>query len=332
VDLVTRARRPRIFVTQPIADSALARLRKLATIAVNKDSSKPIPKSALLAGVRSCDILFSLLHDKIDRAVIEANPRLRMVASMSITPDNTDVAAATAHKVPVTVVPALAVESTADIAFALLLAVARRVVEGDRMVRKGGFPGAQSALLLGGTVSGKTIGLVGGKGRIGRAVARRAQGFGMRVLYWGPRRMPEADERALGMTYAAFDDLLKQSDFVSLHSAMKPETFHQIGARELKLMKRTAFLINTARGPVVDEAALTRALKAREIAGAGLDVFEREPKIEEGLRKLTNVVMTPHLGSASADTRDAMANTVVDNIEAFLAGRRPPNIVNPEVL
>jgi glyoxylate reductase len=329
---MTRARRPRIFVTQPIADSALARLRKLATIEVNKDSSKPIPKKALITGVKSCDILFSLLHDKVDRAVIEANPKLRMVASMSITPDNTDVAAATAHKVPVTVVPALAVESTADIAFALLLAVARRVVEGDHMVRKGGFPGAQSAHLLGGGVSGKTIGLVGGKGRIGRAVARRAQGFGMHVLYWGPRRMLEADERALGMTYASFDDLLTLSDFVSLHSAMKPETFHQIGARELKLMKRTAFLINTARGPVVDEAALVRALKAGQIAGAGLDVFEREPKIEEGLRELTNVVMTPHLGSASADTRDAMANTVVDNIEAFLAGRRPPNIVNPEVL
>jgi glyoxylate reductase len=329
---MTRARRPRIYVTQPIADSALARLRKLATIEVNKDSSKPIAKRALLAGVKSCDILFTLLHDKVDRAVIEANPKLRMVASMSITPDNTDVAAATAHKVPVTVVPALAVESTADIAFALLLAVARRVVEGDRMVRKGGFPGSQSAHLLGGSVSGKTIGLIGGKGRIGRAVARRAQGFGMRVLYWGPRRMPEADERALGMTHAPFDDLLAQSDFVSLHSAMKPETFHQIGTRELKLMKPTAFLINTARGPVVDEAALVRALKARRIAGAGLDVFEREPKLEEGLRNLTNVVMTPHLGSASVDTRDAMANTVVDNIEAFLAGRRPPNIVNPEVL
>jgi glyoxylate reductase len=329
---MTRVRRPRIFVTQPIAPSALARLRKLATVEINSNSSKPIVRTALIAGVKRCDILFSLLHDKVDRGVIEANPNLRMVASMSITPDNTDVAAATARKIPVTVVPALAVESTADIAFALLLAVARRLVEGDRMVRKGGFPGAQSAHLLGAGVSGKTIGLVGGKGRIGRAVARRAQGFGMRVLYWGPRRMPEADERALAMTYVPFDELLAQSDFVSLHSAMKPETLHQIGMRELKLMKPTAFVINTARGPVVDEAALVRALKANRIAGAGLDVFEREPKIEEGLRKLSNVVMTPHLGSASADTRDAMANTVVDNIEALLAGRQPPNIVNPEVL
>ena len=193
------------------------------------------------------------------------------------------------------------------------------------------FPGAQSSHLLGAGVFGKTIGLVGGRGRIGQAVARRARGFGMRVLYWGPRRLAPDDEERLGMTYVALDRLLAESDFVSLHSALRPETRHQIGARELGLMKPTAFLINTARGAVVDEAALTAALVARRIAGAGLDVFEREPEVGADLLGCGNVVLTPHLGSAVVEVRDAMANTVVDNIFALLDGTRPPNCVNPQV-
>ena len=212
-----------------------------------------------------------------------------------------------------------------------MLAVARRVVEGDQLLRAGGFPGSQSAFLLGSGVWGKTIGLVGGKGRIGRAVARRAHGFGMRVLYWGPRRMSEADERTLGMTYLPLDQLLAESDFVSVHSAMNAETRHQIGERELSLMKPTAFLINTARGPIVDEAALARALVSRKIAGAGLDVFEHEPNVDPQLLRLPNVVLVPHLGSAVVEVRDAMANVVTDNILAILNGKTPPNCVNPEI-
>jgi glyoxylate reductase len=323
--------RPRVFVTQPVADSALARLRDVTDVAVNPDASRMIAKPALIAGVANADILFSLLHDSVDAEVIAANPRLRMIASMSITPDNTDVVEATARRIPVTVVPPLAVESTADLAFALLLAAARRVVEGDRCVRAGVFPGAQSAHLLGAGVYGKTLGLVGGRGRIGQAVARRARGFGMRILYWGPRRLTADEEDRLGMAYVGFDDLMRQSDFVSLHSALRPETRHQIGARELSLMKPTAFLINTARGAVVDENALAEALRARRIAGAGLDVFEREPQVDPALLCCDNVVLTPHLGSAVAEVRIAMANTVVDNIVALLAGQRPPNCVNPEV-
>jgi len=323
--------RPRIFVTQPVATSAIDRLRAVADVDVNSDSSRVLPREGLIAAVRRCDVLFSLLHDRIDREVIEANPGLRAIASQSITPDNIDVPAATARKIPVTVVPPLAVESTADIAFALLLAVARRVVEGDQLVRKSGFPGSQSSYLLGAGVWSKTLGLIGGKGRIGRAVARRAHGFGMRVLYWNPRRMDEEDERTLGMIYTPFETLLAESDFVSLHSALKPETHHQIGERELLLMKPTAFLINTARGPVVDEAALARALAARRIAGAGLDVFEHEPVVDPTLLGLPNVVLTPHLGSAVVEVREAMANVVADNIIAILQGNRPPNCVNPEI-
>jgi glyoxylate reductase len=324
--------RPRIFVTQPVAESALARLRAVADVRVNPNSGRVIPKKALIAAVRRHDVLFSLLHDVVDRAVIAANPKLRAVTSMSITPDNIDVGAATARRIPVTVVPPIVAEATADINFGLMLAVARRMVEGDRMVRKGKFPGSQSNHLAGARVYGKTLGLVGGGGRIGGAVARRAHGFGMRVLYWAPRRKSEAHERDFHLNYVPLDQLLRESDFVSVHSPLKPETHHQIGERELALMKPTAFLVNTARGPVVDERALVKALARGGIAGAGLDVFEHEPKVPRALLKMSNVVLTPHLGSAVMEVREQMANIVVDNILAILDGKKPPNCVNPEVL
>jgi glyoxylate reductase len=213
-----------------------------------------------------------------------------------------------------------------------MLAAARRMVEGDRIVRAGKFPGGQSRHLLGSIVHGKTVGLVGGGGLIGKAVARRAQGFSMRVLYWTPRRKPENEEREAGLTFVPLDQLLRESDFVSLHSPLNAQTRHQIGTRELGLMKKSAFIINTARGPIIDEAALVRALKGRKIAGAGLDVFEHEPKVHAELKRLKNVILNPHLGSATRDVREEMANIVVDNIEALLGGRMPPNCVNPQVL
>jgi glyoxylate reductase len=326
------ATRPRIFVTQPVAESALARLRALARVKVNPDDTKIIPKPALIAAVKKADILFCLLHDKIDKAVVAANPRLRLIAAQSISPSNIDVGEATARRIPVTVVPPVTTEATADLNFGLMLAVARRIVEGDRLLRAGKFPGGQSRHLLGSFVWGKTIGLIGGGGLIGKAVARRAHGFGMRVLYWTPRRKPEHEEHEAGLTYVTLDELLRESDFVSLHQPLNAATRHQIGARELGLMKTSAFLINTARGPIVDEAALVRALKGRKIAGAGLDVFEHEPKVSSELKKMKNVVLVPHLGSATTEVREEMAGIVVDNILALLEGRRPPNCVNPEVL
>jgi glyoxylate reductase len=326
------ATRPRIFVTQPIAESALARLRAVASVKVNPDDTKIIPKPALIAAVKKAEILFCLLHDKIDKAVIAANPKLRHIAAQSISPSNIDVAEATARHILVTVVPPVTTEATADLNFGLMLAVARRMVEGDRLVRAGKFPGGQSRHLLGSFVWGKTVGLIGGGGLIGKAVARRAHGFGMRVLYWTPRRKPEHEEREAGLTFAPLDELLRESDCVSLHQPLNASTRHQIGARELGLMKKTAFLVNTARGPIVDEAALVRALKGRKIAGAGLDVFEHEPKVSSELKKMRNVVIVPHLGSATTEVREEMAGIVVDNILALLEGRRPPNCVNPEVL
>src|SRR5262247_1754333 len=231
--------KPRIFVTQPVAESALARLRAVASLKVNPDDSRIIAKRALIAAVKKADILFCLLHDKIDKAVIAANPKLRHIAAQSISPSNIDVAEATVRRIPVTVVPPVTTEATADLNFGLMLAVARRMVEGDRLVRAGKFPGGQSRHLLGSFVWGKTIGLVGGGGLIGRAVAHRAHGFSMRVLYWTPRRKPPEVEREAGLTYVPFEQLLAESDFVSLHSPLNAETRRQIGARELGLMKKT---------------------------------------------------------------------------------------------
>jgi glyoxylate reductase len=324
--------RPKIFVTQPVAESALARLRAVADVKVNPIATRVMPKKALIAAVRKHDILFSLLHDTIDRAVLAANPKLRAVCSQAITPDNIDVAAATKRKIPVTLVPPIVAEATADINLGLMLMVARRMVEGDRLVRKGKFPGSQSSHLAGAAVYGKTIGLVGGGGRIGTAVARRAYGFGMRILYWTPNRKPESLEREYHLEYVSLDRLLAESDFVSVHSPLRPETHHQIGARELSLMKPTAFLINTARGQIVDEKALVKALAKGTIAGAGLDVFEHEPEVPAALLKMPNVALTPHLGSGVIAVREQMANIVVDNILAIVDGRKPPNCVNPEVL
>jgi glyoxylate reductase len=323
--------RPKVFISQPIGPTALARLKTIADVEMIADSSKIISKERMIEGVKGCDILLALLHDVIDAEVIAANPKLRAVTSMSITPDRIDVAEATKRKIPVTVVPAMAVETTADICWALMMAVARRVVEGDKLVRAGGFPGAQSNHLAGGFVWSKTLGLVGGRGRIGRAVARRARGFDMRVLYQSRSRMTPEQEKELNATYVTLDELLKESDFVSLHPNMTPETHHMIGKREFNLMKPTAYIINTSRGPVIDEKAMVKALASGRIAGAGLDVFEAEPFVEPELLTMPQVVMTPHLGSGVLEVRDQMANVVVDNIEALLAGRPLPNCVNPQV-
>ncbi len=322
--------KPRVFVSQPIAPRALERLRAIADVKINADSSKIIAKSKLLAAVKKCDILFSLLHDTVDRAVLAANPKLKAVASMTITPDRIDVAEATRRGIPVTVIPAIVAESVADLHLGLMLAVARRMIEGDRSVRASRFPGSQSNHLAGSYVYGKTIGLVA-VGRIGQATARRARGFGMRVIYWGPHRKPEL-ERELQMEYMPLDQLLAEADFVSLHPPLNAETRHMISDREFALMKPSAFIINTSRGAVIDEAALVRALKKKRIAGAGIDVFEHEPKVPQALLKMKNVVLTPHLGSAVMELRDVMANIVVDNIQALIDGRMPPNCVNPQVL
>jgi glyoxylate reductase len=322
--------RPAIFVTQPIPEGALARLRAAGEVELNPDPLHIPTRAELLAAMHRAEYLVCLLHDRVDGEVIRAALRLKLIASMAIVPAGVDVAAATARRIPVTTIPPLVTEATADLHWALLLAVARRVVEGDQALRAGVFPGGQSEHLVGADVHGQTLGIVG-LGRIGEAVARRARGFGMRILYTKRRRLDAEAERSLGVTYASLDDLLRESDFVSVHVPLGPETVHLIGARELALMRPTAFLVNTARGPVVDEKALVDALRTGTLAGAALDVFEQEPRVEPGLLTLPNTVLTPHLGSGARGTRARIAGIVADNVIAAIEGRRPPNVCNPEV-
>ena len=320
----------RIFITQPIPAKALARLREAGDVEFNPDSAHIITKPELIVALKRNEYLFCLLHDRVDAEVINTSPNLKLIATMAVKPVSIDVAAATARRIPVTANPPLVTEATADLHWGLLLAVARRIVEGDRALRSGLFPGGQSIHFVGSEVHGKTLGIVG-LGAIGEAVARRARGFGMRILYTKRRRLEAVREADLGIEYRSMDDLLREADFVSINAALSPETVHLIGARELGLMRPSAFLVNTARGPIVDEKALVRALKEKRVAGAALDVYEKEPTVEPALVRLANVVLTPHLGSAALDTRARMAAVVVENIVAVIEGRRPPNIYNPEI-
>jgi glyoxylate reductase len=272
------------------------------------------------------EAIVTLLDLRVDEALLSRLPRLRAVCNVAVGYDNIDVPAATRRGVWVTNTPDVLTGATADLAWALLLAAARRVAEGDRFVRAGRWKRWDWTMLRGVDVHGKTLGIVGA-GRIGQAVGRRAVGFSMQVLYASRERKP-GFERETGARRVPLDRLLRESDFVSIHLALTSETRGLIGARELGLMKPTAILVNTARGPIVDEAALVRALRSGGIRAAGLDVFEREPAVHPGLLRLENVVLCPHIGSATDETRRAMYETALRNLAAILAGRRPPHPVN----
>jgi lactate dehydrogenase-like 2-hydroxyacid dehydrogenase len=288
-----------------------------------------LTREELLRVVVGRDGVLCLLTDRIDAAVLDAARGCKVFANCAVGYDNIDVPAATARSVAITNTPGVLTDATADLTWALIFAVARRVVEGDRHVRAGEFRGWAPMLFLGGDITGQTLGIVGA-GRIGQAVARRSVGFRMNVLYTDPPPQPEL-EREVGAKRVELGELLRGSDFVSLHTPLLKETQHLIGRRELALMKPTAYLINTARGPIVDEEALVEALRDRRIAGAGLDVYENEPELAPGLADLPNVVLLPHLGSASTQTRTRMATMAAENLLAVLGGRIPPNIVNSEV-
>ena len=268
---------------------------------------------------------------RVQEEVLAAAPLLRVVANVGVGYDNIDLAACTRRGIRVTNTPDVLTDTTADLAFALLMAVARRVVEADRYVRDGRWQRWEWGLLWGADIWGKTLG-IWGFGRIGQAMARRGRGFDMRILYHSRRRAPEALERESGARYVDRDTLLAESDFLSLHVPLTAETRGMLSASELALMKPAAYLINTARGKVVEEEALVQTLKDRKIAGAGLDVFEREPRVHPELLALPNVVLAPHIGSATGETRLKMALLAAENLLAALDGERPPNLVNPEVL
>jgi glyoxylate reductase len=275
------------------------------------------------------DALLTLLTDRVDAALVNGAPRLRIVSNMAVGYDNIDVKAATARGVLVCNTPGVLTETTADFAFSLLLAAARRVVEGDRLARSGGWRTWHPSFLLGQDAYGSTLGIIG-LGAIGQAVARRARGFAMRLLYFDSQRRPEL-ETELDARFAPLDTLLQESDFVSLHVPLTAETRHIVGRRELGLMKRSAILVNTSRGGVVDQDALCEALRSRAIAGAGLDVAEVEPvPAGDPLLALNNLTLTPHVASASVATRTRMADMAADAILCVLRGEKPPNLVNPD--
>ena len=321
---------PRVFVTRDLPGDGLERLARVAEVDVWPDIDPPSSQQ-LLDGVAGCDGLLTLITDRVGTALLDANPQLRIVSNMGVGYDHIDAIAATERGVLVTNTPGVLTEATADMAFALILGFARRLVEGERIVRDGSWPAWRPTFLLGKDVAGATLGIVG-LGAIGLAVARRARGFGMRVLYASRTRKPDA-EAELGLERRGLDGLLAESDWVSLHAALTPETRGLIGARELTLMKPDAVLVNTARGGVVDEDALGQALQQHRIGGAALDVYAAEPlPLESPLLALDNVLLAPHLGSATVQTRTAMAGLACDNLIAFFEGRRPPACVNPEVL
>ncbi|MEM1069414.1 MAG: D-glycerate dehydrogenase [Planctomycetota bacterium] len=321
--------KPKVFLTRELPPVSMALLREHAELTMNSED-RVLEKSEIIDGIKGVDGLLCLLTDTIDAEVLDANPNLNVVANFAVGFNNIDVDAATARKIPVTNTPGVLTDSTADMAWALLMDAARRVSEGDRFVRTRTWGGWGPLQLLGADVTGATLGLIG-MGRIGRAVAKRAAGFEMNVVYWNRRRLDPEEESALGVEYCEFDDLLSQSDYVSLHVALHPETTHLIDATAFAKMKSSAVLVNTARGPVVDEQALVAALKSGSIAAAGLDVYEHEPALETELYDLPNAVLAPHLGSATIGTRTKMGNMAVANCLAACRGERPPNLVNPGV-
>jgi glyoxylate reductase len=322
--------RPSVFVSRVIPDEGLSLLRSRFETTV-WPHDRPPTRDELIRECRGKDALVCLLTEKVDAALLAAVPTVRIVANVAVGFDNLDVAAGTDAGVVMTNTPGVLDETTADMAFALLMAAARRIVEGDRLMRGGGWGGWGIMQLLGHDVHHATLGIVG-FGRIGRAVAKRASGFSMTVLYADAFPAPPEVEAELHVARVSMDELLARSDFVSLHVPLMKETHHLIDAAALRKMKKTALLVNTSRGPVVEEAALVDALRDGIIAGAGLDVYEFEPRVSPELLSLDNVVVLPHIASASHATRGKMAEVAARNVIAFFDGAKPPTALNPEAL
>jgi glyoxylate/hydroxypyruvate/2-ketogluconate reductase len=322
--------KPKVLVTRGVFDETLAYLARHCEVEANQPD-RPLAPAELAQRASDKQGLLCCLTERIDASVLEAAPQLKAVANIAVGYNNIDVPACSARGVMVTNTPGVLDDSTADHAWALLLAAARRVTEVEAQLRAGHWRHWELKQWMGVDVHGATLGIIG-MGRIGRAIARRAWGFDMKVLYCNRKRLDEASERDLRAHWVSRDELLAQADFVVLQVPYTRETHHMIGEPELARMKRTAILVNNARGGVVDDAALVRALAEGRIRGAGLDVFENEPKLDSGFLKLSNVVMTPHVASSTEATRSAMAMCAAQNLVTALTGGAPANLVNPEVL
>jgi glyoxylate reductase len=325
------SQRPKVLVTRPIMAEAEQTLRGRCDVTIHENEFG-IPRDELLKIVGGMDAVITMLTEKVDREFLDAaGPQLRIVANHAVGFDNIVLADCTGAGVPASNTPDVLTETTADTAWVLLMAAARRVGEGERLLRARTRWIWGPLMMLGQDVHHKTIGIVG-FGRIGQAVARRATGFGMRVIYHDAVDLPPEVERESGAKRASLEQLLAEADFISIHTNLTPETRHLFSTDQFRAMKDTAVLVNTSRGPVVDEAALAQALRDGEIFGAGLDVFENEPEVHPDLLALDSAVIIPHLGSATVDTRRAMGLLAVENVFAALDGERPPTILNPEVL
>ena len=322
--------RKKVFITGRIPSLAYEILSKEFDVTMH-DDLRLLSKEEIIAGLKGKDALLCLLSDAIDKDIIEANPQLKVIANYGAGYNNIDIAAAGEANIPVTNTPDVSTDATADLTFGLILAIARRIVEGDKETRAGRFKGWAPLYHLGVDVTGKTLGIIG-MGNIGKAIARRAKGFDKKIVYTSRTRLSEQQEKELGFTYMSLEGVLKTADFVSLSLSYSPATHHMIGERELETMKPSAYLINTARGPLVDEKALLKALENKSIAGAALDVYEFEPQITAGLEKLDQVILTPHIGNATVETRDAMAEIAAGNIAAVLRGEAPLTCVNQNYL
>ena len=322
--------KPQLFATHPLFEAPRRLLDEHFEADYWREPGRP-PRDELLKRVAGKDALICLLTEKINDELLDRAPKLRIVANVAVGFDNIDVAACTRRKIVATNTPGVLDETTADFAWTLLMAIARRLLEGDQLARSGRWPGWNLDQLCGADVCGKTLGLVG-FGRIGKAVARRASGFQMRVIYHDAIKAPTEVEKQSNVKYLPLDELLAEADFISVHVPLLPETRHLLSAAQFEKMKRTAYVINTSRGPVIDEAALVAALEAKKIAGAALDVYENEPQIHPGLMKRSDVILAPHIASASIETRTKMALMAAENVLTLFAGGRPPNALNPEVL
>jgi len=322
--------KPKILSTRPLFPEARKILDQHFEVDYGK-AGEHFSRASLLKRVADREGLICLLNEKVDEELLTAAPKLRIASTVSVGFDNIDLAACTKHKVVATNTPGVLDDTTADFAWTLLMAIARRLVEGDEWMRSGTWPGWDLDQLLGGDIWRKTLGVIG-FGRIGRDVARRAKGFEMRVLYSDAVRAPADVEKDLHAEFVDRDRLFRESDFISLHVPLLPDTRHLICKENLDKMKPTAYLINTSRGPVVDEAALAEALEGKKIAGAALDVFEAEPKANPALLKRKDVILTPHIASASVETRTKMTVMTANNLVACFEGKRPPNALNADAL
>jgi glyoxylate reductase len=322
-------KKPKVYITRELPKKALDMISAECEMEVNPHD-RVLTREELERAVQGIDGLLCLLTDRIDAELLDFNPDLKVIANYAVGFNNIDVKACTERGIPVSNTPGVLTDTTADFAWTLLMATARRLVEADRFTRAGKYEGWGPMMFLGGDIYGQTLGVIG-MGRIGQAFAKRACGFDMKVIYYDAFHLTPEKEKELNIEYRELDDLLKEADFVSIHVPLIPETRHLIGERELKMMKETAYLINTARGPIIDEKALVEALKNKEIAGAGLDVYENEPELAPGLVELENVILAPHIASASIETRTKMAVMAAENLLAGLKGETMPNIVNPEV-